>query len=365
MTATQHTYRQPNVGQAFIDLIEGTHPRMTLDRFAGRYVVVCCFGSSSIEPGRAALGAVHRHKQAFDGVKRTFIGVAVDPGEKVEKPNGGMHYYLDKDGALSRHCGAAPREDVPLGTQYRVTWTIVDPTMHVVGHFHTGADAAECEKVFDFLAGLPDNDKFDQCEIPAPILVLPNLFDREFCDRLIGLYEKANHDSGFMRNNVEIFDHSFKRRRDHFIEDEDIKNIILKRISVCVIPEIRKLFFMKITRMERYLVACYDAEEDAHFNPHRDNGQIITAHRRYALSVALNEDYAGGDLMFPEYNRRHHRVPRGWAVVFPCAILHAVTPVTKGRRFVFLPFLFDEAAARMQERNRATMAENAKGEVKV
>ncbi len=203
--------------------------------------------------------------------------------------------------------------------------------------------------------GCPNSDAFGACEIPAPILVLPRVFEPGFCDDLVGLYdEKAARDSGFMRDNVEIFDYSFKRRRDYFIEDEDVKNVILKRISLCVIPEIRKLFFMKITRMERYLVGCYSAQEEAHFRPHRDNGQVVTAHRRFALSVALNDDFEGGELMFPEYNQQHHRIPKGWCIVFPCAILHAVTRVTEGRRYVFLPFLYDELAARIKKSSSAS-----------
>lgn len=38
-----YTYRQPVAGQALVDLIEGQHPKMTLDRFVGKYVAVCCF----------------------------------------------------------------------------------------------------------------------------------------------------------------------------------------------------------------------------------------------------------------------------------------------------------------------------------
>lgn len=347
---TAHTYRQPVVGQAFVDLTEGTHPRMTLDRFAGKYVVVCCFGSSQIRPGHAALDAMRRHKADFDDVKTCFLGVAVDHREQVESQlQNGIYYYLDKDGSMSRQCGAAPREAVPLGTQYRVTWTIVDPSMHVLAHFHTSEEDADCEAVFTLLSSLPELDIFRSCEIPAPILVLTRLFDPDFCNTLVEFYKTGqSRDNGFMRDNVEIFDHSFKRRRDFFIDDEAMKQQILRRISICVIPEIRKLFFMKITRMERYLVACYAAEEDAHFRPHRDNGQRVTAHRRFSISVALNEDFEGGDLLFPEYNQRRHRIPTGWAIVFPCAILHAVTPVTRGCRYVFLPFLFDEAAAEIQ-----------------
>jgi predicted 2-oxoglutarate/Fe(II)-dependent dioxygenase YbiX len=38
-------------------------------------------------------------------------------------------------------------------------------------------------------------------------------------------------------------------------------------------------------------------------------------------------------------------------VVFSCSLLHEVTAVTKGRRFVFLPFLYDESARRLREQN--------------
>jgi len=350
-----YSYRQPAVGQAFVDLIEGNHAKFpTLDKYAGRYLVVCCFGSRRIGPGRAALDALSEHAAMFDDTKRSFLGISVDPGDRVETRSG-VHYVLDREGVLSRHCGAAPIGDVPLGTQYRVTWTIVDPSLHVLAFFHTGSDRADCEAVFELMRGLPDSDAFGACEVPAPILVLPRVFEAGFCDDLIGLYdEQAARDSGFMRDNVEIFDYSFKRRRDYFIDDEEVKNVILKRISLCVVPEIRKLFFMKITRMERYLIGCYSAEEEAHFRPHRDNGQVVTAHRRFALSIALNDDFEGGELMFPEYNQRHHRIPKGWCIVFPCAVLHAVTRVTKGRRYVFLPFLYDELAARIKEASAAS-----------
>ena len=38
--------------------------------------------------------------------------------------------------------------------------------------------------------------------------------------------------------------------------------------------------------------------------------------------------------------------------MFSCALLHAVTPVTKGKRYAFLPFLYDEAAAKIRAENQ-------------
>src|ERR1700743_647609 len=107
---TNYTYRQPVAGQALVDLIEGQHPKMTLDRFVGKYVAVCCFGSSRIGPGRAALGATRRQRVKFDDEKTVFLGVAIDPREKVDTAQTGIYYHLDVDGAMSRQCGAVPLE---------------------------------------------------------------------------------------------------------------------------------------------------------------------------------------------------------------------------------------------------------------
>jgi predicted 2-oxoglutarate/Fe(II)-dependent dioxygenase YbiX len=109
--------------------------------------------------------------------------------------------------------------------------------------------------------------------------------------------------------------------------------------------------------MERYIVCCYAAEDQAHFRAHRDNTTKGTAHRRFAVSINLNAEFEGGELHFPEYGRRGFKPPPGGAVVFSCSLLHAVTPVTKGNRYAFLPFLYDDAAAKIREANNAFLGE--------
>ena len=44
-------------------------------------------------------------------------------------------------------------------------------------------------------------------------------------------------------------------------------------------------------------------------------------------------------------------------MVFSCPLLHAVSRVTKGRRFAFLPFLYDEEAAKVREANNTHLGE--------
>jgi hypothetical protein len=103
--------------------------------------------------------------------------------------------------------------------------------------------------------------------------------------------------------------------------------------------------------MERYIVSCYSAEDGGDFAAHRDNVQDVTAHRRFGISIDLNEEFEGGSVSFPEYNDRGLKVPPGWAVVFPCGILHAVSRVTRGRRYAFLPFVYDEEGAKFERNN--------------
>ncbi|WP_259668679.1 2OG-Fe(II) oxygenase [Rhizobium lentis] len=93
------------------------------------------------------------------------------------------------------------------------------------------------------------------------------------------------------------------------------------------------------------------------FPPHRDNTTKGTAHRRFAVSVNLNDDFDGGEVSFPEYGSRSFKAPSGGAVIFSCSLLHAVSTVTRGRRYAFLPFLYDDAAAKIREANNAFLAE--------
>jgi predicted 2-oxoglutarate/Fe(II)-dependent dioxygenase YbiX len=79
-----------------------------------------------------------------------------------------------------------------------------------------------------------------------------------------------------------------------------------------------------------------------------------------AVTINLNaEDFEGGELRFPEYGRRSWKAPTGGAVVFSCSLLHQALPVTGGVRYAFLPFLYDEAAARLREANNQKLGEGA------
>jgi predicted 2-oxoglutarate/Fe(II)-dependent dioxygenase YbiX len=144
----------------------------------------------------------------------------------------------------------------------------------------------------------------------------------------------------------------FKRRRDVTLRDQALTTLLRTRIATGLVPQIAKAFNYRVTRIERYIVACYDAEEGGWFNAHRDNTTAGTAHRRFACSINLNAgEFDGGDLRFPEFGSRTYRPPTGGAVVFSCSLLHEATPVIRGTRYAFLPFFFDEAGEELRQKN--------------
>lgn len=330
------------------------------DTMAGRYLVFCLFGSAASEGGRRALDAVARHRDRFDDQRASLFGVSADPADerdgRVKDALPGIRQLWDFDTSVHRLLGALPREDGAVVPD-RPRWVVVDPSLHVMAVVPFEADGGDGERVLDLLDSLPHPRRFAGFEVPAPVLVLPQVFDPGLCRHLIGLYDAdGGGESGVMRNNVGVHDRSFKSRKDYSLSDNKLITHVQGLMVRRVLPEIEKLFFMKITRMERYMVGCYSAEDGGHFRPHRDNNSEITAHRRFAVSINLNADFEGGEVSFPEYNERGIKAPPGWAVVFPCAALHMVSRVTRGRRYAFLPFVYDEAGAAIRQRYLASVA---------
>ena len=337
-----------------------SNPRYAFDSVGGHYVVLCFLGSAGEPRAQAALAVVEAHRRLFDDVRALFFGVSINPedqsqGRLVEKMPG-IRFFWDFDLAVSSLYGSTPRDGAPDGSdriEIRQFWIVLDPFLRVMAAFPIDQGNAMAE----YVAGLPPPERYIGYEVQAPILILPRVFEPELCRRLVDAYEVAGGEpSGFMREEggktVEKRDFAFKSRRDYFVEDADpVKQIIQARITRRVTPEISKVYAVNCTRMERYLVGCYSAEESGHFRAHRDNTTKGTAHRRFAVSINLNDAFDGGELSFPEFGPKSFKAPVGAALIFPGALLHAVSPVTRGRRYAFLPFVYDEAAAKIREEN--------------
>lgn len=329
-------------------------PTYAFDTAAGRPILMLFFGSAGLAPAAAALAEVRKRRALFDDVNACFFGVTCDPADAAEgriaQQIPGIRYFLDYGRAVSRLFGASPGESAA----YVPHWLLLDRTMRVVGRF--GIDSAE-----QALAALAAEAARPALPDWAPVAMVPNVIEPALCRRLIELYrEHGGEESGFMREvdgkTVLMTDPTHKRRRDYEIGDGELQRELIRRTRRRLVPMVRRAFQFDPTRIERHIVSCYSAGA-GHFRPHRDNTTRGTAHRRFAVTINLNDGYEGGDLRFPEYGARTYRAPVGGAVVFSCSLLHEATPVTEGERFAYLPFLYDEAAARQREANNAFLGE--------
>lgn len=344
------------------------NPRYTLDSAAGRYLVLCFFGRATDGHAQAALKAVYGRPDIFNDDRASFFGVSSDPEDeesgRVANRLPGYRHFWDFDLTASRLYGVVARDTSPTAGPVELArkWVVIDPTMRVLAAIPFRQDGSDLDEVMALLDSLPPPERHAGIEIMAPILFLPRVFEPELCRHLIGLYDAyGGEESGFMREiggkTMGITDPDFKRRKDYTIEDKELISALQARFVRRVVPEIAKVHQYKVTRMERYIVSCYAAEDGGHFSAHRDNTTRGTAHRRFAVSVNLNDDFDGGEVSFPEYGPRSFKAPAGGAVVFSCALLHKVSKVTTGRRLAFLPFLYDDAAARIREENARYVGE--------
>ena len=336
-------------------------PLFALDALAGRYQLYCFFLSAQDADGRAAVTAAMQRRDLFDDRRCSFVGVCMNPVDRREGLGDqlpGIRIAWDHDLTLAKACGAAAVDAAPGdGKPFRRLWVLVDPSLHVLRVFPFSDSP---QSILEAVEALPPPDLFGGLQRPAPILVLPNVIEPALCRELIDLYDQnGGVASGVHRNGVGVMQQSFKSRKDFTIADPALLARLRHRISKRVIPEIEKLFFARMTYIERYIVGCYAAEDGGHFGPHRDNGPGLTAHRRFAVSINLNADFGGGEVVFPEYNMQGYKVAAGWAVIFPCAILHQVRPVTSGARYAFLPFLYDAGGQAIREVELARAAAEA------
>lgn len=351
--------RPPAFGERVADFALPTphNPRFHLNAAAGRNLVLVFLGSPPTPAAQALLAEARAVRGALDDRLAGLFWVVSRPEHieqlRIAQDTPGIRYFMDYEGVAAQLYGLVPEG----GDNVIARTFVVDRTLRLLqvldpapGQPHLVPIVAGLRRLDAFQRGL---DSLDH----APVLVVERVFEPELCRALIDYYDsRGGTESGFMRERdgktVALLDHGFKRRRDCTIDDQRLRTAAMARIHNRLVPEIRRAFQFTATRIERHIVACYDAHEGGFFRPHRDNTTKGTAHRRFAVTVNLNaDDYQGGDLRFPEYGARSYRAPTGGAVVFSCSLLHEATEVTSGTRYAYLPFLYTDDDAELRRRN--------------
>jgi peroxiredoxin len=323
---------------------------------AGRWVVLTFLGDPADPRATQELAEILQEAHLLNPDRMVCYAVLAappaDPVRFADPGTGAVGFLADYDGAISRAYGAA---DMPRTL-------ILDPMLRAVGNIPWDYAAGHAAAVREAMRGLPSVDDAAGVPLSAPVLIVPRVLDYGLCDFLIKLYESCGgEDSGFMLDvagkTLTTVDHRLKRRGDLVVALPEVREAIRDQVVRRLLPAVERFFQFQATRMDRYIVACYDSEVGGHFYRHRDNVNAGAQHRRFAVSINLNKDFEGCDLIFPEFGRKRYRTPFAGATVFSCGALHEVTPVTRGRRYAFLAFLYGEADAARREANNAELHE--------
>ena len=193
--------------------------------------------------------------------------------------------------------------------------------------------------------------KAERLALHPPVLQIPNALSPAECRFLINLHSRPEtrwNEPGDPEDRydfkIRVGDHRRVDRIDYVVNDPRISRRVDEKLSQRIAPEIEKAFQYKVNRREPYHIAHYEGRRGGFSIGHRDNPTPDLAHRRFALSINLNQgEFEGGELVFREYGEQRYQVPTGHALVFSSSLLHEVLAVTAGRRFVLLSHLFGDA----------------------
>jgi len=355
--AREHEYAPTFIGNS------ARNANFAFTTIGGRPIALTFLGSAGHPLGRRLADDLMAAAEGLSTDKGVLCAITFDPKDREQRriaERAALIVFHDEDLEIARRYGVvdeSARPDASFGflpvsflldERMRIAKVMVirDPETHV----------ADLLRELEALPGAPKEKV--RLNAWAPVLAVPRIFEPEFCRELIRYFDRSGgQPSGFMRERegmtYGMLDDSFKRRRDAGIEDADLREGGRERVKRRLWPAIKQAFMFEATQIERDIVACYDATSGGFFKAHRDNTTRATAHRRFAVTINLNaEEYEGGDLRFPEFGKASYRAETGGAVVFSCALLHEATPVLRGRRYCYLPFLYDDEGARIRKENQ-------------
>lgn len=331
-----------------------------LDELAGRPIVLLFIGQGA---GRAVANVLTAFNRArvFDDARCLLIIISDDPNAvtaDAETLNDSAVLKLLDLGGKVTSAYIARSAEAKDNLQIEPTAFVLDAALQISGVFKYSPSSTEfAELLVAAVHGLTNSPRVGH----APVLVVPRVFDPALCSELIGSYQaEGGREIGSVEyggSAVRAFDSDFRKRRDWYVSDDQTMQVIRSALERRLLPMVYRAFQFNVTRIERYLVGCYAAQEGGRFRAHRDNTAPLVAHRRFALTINLNEEFEGGHLRFPEFGPETIRSAPGDALVFSCSLLHEVTPITSGSRYAFLTFFYDEAAERVREQHHRAWIE--------
>ncbi len=318
------------------------------DHLSGRYMLLAFLGDPDSDELEPLLRSLANLEAQFDALDATVMAVSASSdgarNRELKRASGfPWPIVCDASGAIfasyGLHKGGDQTDRLVLVTPYR----------QIRCWFDLNGDASSTlEATMDILKNSRAAEELRWSPPHAPVLIVPNVLSGEECGKLV---ESIETDAPFMvrrpqpgelggNYKMPVYEYDRQDRVDMIIKDKNMLAFLDERIFGRVTPMIKKAFAFDVTRREDLHIARYVGAREGFSIGHRDNTSPAGAHRRFALSMSLNDDYEGGSIAFKEFSPQGYRVPAGTAMVFSSSLLHEVQETTSGVRYNLISHLF-------------------------
>lgn len=183
----------------------------------------------------------------------------------------------------------------------------------------------------EFLCNKPLNNNI-------PYLEVNDVLSDNLIEKILNYYET---------NNNRTLHNSVNKNRYHVHPNMELEKEIDNKLSRSLFPEIKKIFYFDVKYREKYKICCYNSDSNGRFNAHRDTPNPYQ-HRKYALTLMLNEEYEGGEFELPEYNIKI-KPKKNTAIIFPGICTHKVNSITGGSRRNIISFFCSEIEGKTKD----------------
>lgn len=192
------------------------------------------------------------------------------------------------------------------------------------------------------------------------IVVVENVISDDLCDAIISEYKHAPEWRQSLALNADNnLDHSSKNRNcseidisNHLVIESNkyvrsrIDQDVFQCVSNATNKYIEKFNNLLITKDSGYMLLKYS--DGCFYKQHTDSGFDLS-HRQLSCSLALNDDFDGGEFAFFD-DKIRYRLAKGSAIMFPSNFMypHQITPVSNGERYSIVTWLYDDRTSALE-----------------
>ncbi|VVT15318.1 redoxin domain-containing protein [Erythrobacter sp. EC-HK427] len=320
------------------------------DHISGKHLLLVLIGDPDAEYTGELLRSLAALESRLDAENATVIAMSASSdatANKARKRAAGFVWPVlgDPSGAIFASYG------LHKGSDKVVRLVLLTPYRQIRAWFDLDGSVGDTlETIMTILDNAQAATETRWSPPHAPVLIVPNVLSPEECANLIESVEKdtpflvRRARPGEFEGNfrIPVYEHERQDRVDLIIRDRNTLAILDERLFGRVTPMINKAFAFNVTRREDLHIARYVGKREGIAMGHRDNTSPVGAHRRFALSISLNDDYEGGGIVFGEFSPKGYRVPAGSAMVFSSSLLHEVQETTSGVRYNLISHLFND-----------------------